>query len=263
MKKLVYIAAVTTLLFSCERDNETVATETNANNEEITVITETARSSKQEEMARVIKDVEDPSYTIAVIDNPNFGVLSEANAHQVIFGGSLPQGVSIRINGKEYVNGKEREGGSILKQGGQYRSLFGKELEVEINAGKLVKKSTMYIPKPALATKLGEERSLEIPRTGNLLGWEPDEANTTGKVALYYELYESNVIGDQNGKYKTDIILLDNNGRFTLDELINDGRCKKIYFRLVTGNTTSLNLDEKQKILFHISSYDHHEYLIK
>jgi hypothetical protein len=261
MKKILYISALSLLLFSCEQDKDNVTVETNANNEKITVITETARSNSQEEVARIINDAEDPTHTIAIIDNPNFGVISESNAHQVVFGGSLPNGVSIAIDGKEYANGNER--GSILKQGGQYRSFFGREVEVAINAGKVVKRSTIYIPKPALVTKLGEQQSLEIPRTGNELTWEPDKASTTGKVALYYELYDSNIIGDQNGKYKTDIILLDDTGRYSLDEIINDGRCQKIYFRLVTGNTTSLTLDNKQKILFHISSYDHHEYLIK
>jgi hypothetical protein len=88
------------------------------------------------------------------------------------------------------------------------------------------------------------------------LVWAPDPDNVLGKVILYYTLFDAG-----GNMLKEDGELIDDNGSYSIDNIISNPNVKSIYFRLLTGNTTSTLVNGK-KLLFSIESYDHHRYEI-
>ncbi len=213
------------------------------------------------EVSRILDDIDNPAYTVAIIDNPNYGKFSSTAGYDVIMSGTSPQNVTIALNGVVY---RPKEKGQWLQQDERLKQYYGKNVAISIGVGTSKEDFNIYVPQPALVKKLGEPRSMKIKRTGNELEWTPDLKNPSGKVSLVYELYEQadqDETDDASIMYKSDAILLDDKGQFKLDEILSDTRCKKIYFRLVSGNTASTQKIDG-KLLFHISTYDQHEYII-
>ena len=133
-----------------------------------------------------------------------------------------------------------------------------RNVHVKINSGSTVlTESDIYVPKAHLASKLGEEGGAVIGRTGNNLTWTPDNNNVSGKIILFYHLYSD----DGKTELDVDAELLDDDGSFSLDNIISNTNIKKIGFTLISGNTVSTTCNGK-KILFHIDTRDHHNYMI-
>lgn len=262
MKKLFLFLGVSLMIsfVSCKKETVVKETEKSTPMSVMDVINGVGTSLVLDgELNRIYQDVLNPDYQLGINDNPNFGQFSSTSEYDIFIGGKTPENVKVKLNGSEYVPYGQ---GSWLKQGIEFKEYFGKNVTVEIFDGNTWDSHQVYVPKQVLATKLGEPQSQIISRTGNDLHWTPDANSTTGKIALDYTLYDNDEVGSESGMYKRDILILDDNGTFSLDEILADNNCKKIYFTMVTGNTVSRIINGK-KLLFSIASYDHHEYIVQ
>ena len=267
MRKILILTTVILAIISCSKEiSDLDKTGNNTLNEPL--LSTSALISNfilpddiNSEGERISNDVFDPKYTIAVIDNPNFGTFSSTPEYDIIFGGKSPSNIKIKLNGDEYTPSTN---GQWFGQGIEYKNYYGKNVLVEIfENDNLLESSSIYVPRPILTNKLGSVGSQEISRTGNTLTWDADNTgNSSNKVALIYYLYDNNNIGSEEGLYERNLLLLDNNGLYNLDGILADTECKKIYFRLVNGSTVSCNVNGSEKLLVHISTFNHHEYIV-
>ncbi len=219
----------------------------------------TIPENTNEEARRQINDIQDPKYTIAIIDNPNFGKFSATPENDISISGKSLSDVGLTLNNVPYHADRN---GQWYKQGSVFKNYYGRNVAVNLSDSRgNTFTANMYVPRPILADQLSPAGRQEIQRTGNRLSWTRDPNNRANKVALYYVLYDNQNLGDEGGVIKTDILLLDDGVPFNMDNILSNASCKRIYFRLITGNTASTTFNN-EKVLFHISSYDHHEYLV-
>lgn len=215
-------------------------------------------SDANEEMIRIYNDVQNPDYEVAIIDNPNYGMFSSSQQYDIYLGGmtGIEDEISISLNGNIFTPNPSN--GQWQVQGLQFKDYIGTNVQVKIKSGEeLLKETSIYVPKAHLTPKLGSTNSIDINRTGNTITWEPDLANVSGKIILFYHLYDANDnIIDTDGQ-----MLSEADGSFTLDPIISDANIKKIQYSLISGNTVSTMVNGK-KLLFYINTRDHHEYYI-
>ena len=209
------------------------------------------------ETKRIFEAVQDPKYSFGIIDNPGYGTFSTKSLqYDILMSGKTPANISITLNGVPYA---AKANGQWFKQDIELKNYYGKNVAVRVNNNLTF---NMYVPKPALVRKLTTlDGTADINRTGNLLTWTRDPNSKTGKVVLYYELYDNAELG-QKGMYNNNIVLLDDNGSYNLDPIISNVKAKKIYFKMVSGNVVSF-LINGEKYLFGIDTRDHHEYNIR
>ncbi len=260
MKKIIISSLLAIGVLSCSKEREQ-QNNLSQNSSDISLTGIIARAlplGVNSETQRIYEDIQDPKYTVAIIDNPNYGKFSNSPQYDVFIGGKSKPSVSVKLNNVTY---NARPDGQWLTQGLEFKNYFNKDVSVTIKDGEAIANFVIHVPKPALVNKLGAAGSLAISRRGNTLTWSADPNNLSGKVALHYTTYNNNAIGSEEGVIKRDILLLNDNGSFNLDDIISNTAVKKIYFRLVTGNTASVKF-AGEKLLFHISSFDHHEYTI-
>lgn len=202
---------------------------------------------------RIAEDVISPDYEVSIMDNANFGSFSSNPQEDIYFSGMTPSDITIKINNETY---SPNTSGQWLNEDIFYKNYYGSRVEVTISNGTSFKKDSLYIPYPALAPRLSNGFSKEISRTGNSLSWTADANNEAEYVALVYYLYDSN-----GQLFDGDMVLIEDDGEFNMDSILSDLNISTIYFKLITGNTLAETFNDK-KILFHISSIDHHEYYI-
>jgi hypothetical protein len=209
------------------------------------------------ETKRIYAAVQNPKYSFGIIDNPGYGTFStKYPEYDILMSGKTPANISISLNGVPY---KAEANGQWCRQAIDLKNYYGKNVTLKVNNSQTF---NMYVPKPALVKKIGIPGMAEITRTGNQLTWTKDPNSATGKVVLYYELYDNSEFGSSKGMYYNNIVLLDDNGSYNLDPLISDQKAKKIYFKMVSGNAVSFVING-EKYLFVIDTRDHHEYDIR
>ena len=213
------------------------------------------------ELQRIYDDVLDADYEVAIIDNVNFGKSSSTPENDIILSGKTlsSDNISIVLNNTSYSPRSGTDGQWWVQGDNSLRNYIDADVNVRIeSAGAVLKDATIHVPKSHVATKLGDARSLTIGRTGNTLRWTPDGANSTGKVILQYFLYSD----DENALIEVDGRLLDDNGSYNIDDIIAPTSVQKIFFKLISGNTVSANVNGK-KLVFYITTMDQHEYFIQ
>jgi len=209
------------------------------------------------EMIRIYEDLQDPDYEVAIIDNPNYGKFSLNPGYDIILlGKTLPtDNISIVLNDNTF---SATTDGQWFLQNSSLKSYIGKNVEVKIMQGtSLLVDKTVYVTKAHLASKLGAPAALSIGRTGNTITWASDASNLSGKIILFYQLYDaSNVLFDSDAK-----LLNDSDGSYNLDGTLANTSIARIQFSLISGNTVSTMVNGK-KLLFYINTRDHHEYSV-
>jgi hypothetical protein len=167
--------------------------------------------------------------------------------------------VKVTVDGRSYLPDAT---GGFLKQGIEFKDYYGKTVNVSIEDAGSRKDYSFYVPKQATAKKLGQPQSNHINRTGNTLEWTPDANSTTGKLVLYYTLYKEGTTAayDDAVIYKQEAVLLDDNGQYSLDNILADTAITKINFILTTGNAVAFQTKDGKKLTFDIKSCDSHEY---
>lgn len=208
------------------------------------------------EVRRIAEAVQSPDYTFGITDNPNYGIFSSTPEYGVFMSGSTPNTIGLQLDGISI----DQSNGQWLQQGLVFKQFYGKTVEVVITNNGIVQViDSIYVPEPALTPVLGS--NLHISRSGNVLSWEADQNNPANKISLVYSLYNSADIGDISGEIKRGVLVIDNNGSYSIDHLLSDLAVKKIYFRLVSGNALAAEIDGN-KILFSIKTYDQHIYIV-
>lgn len=256
MKKTILMLCLAISLVSCNKETNEKPKSGSLSAAEIIQNMKLA-SNLDPEATRVYNDVLRPKYTVAIIDNPNFGRFSPTPEYDVCISGKSKNEVRIKVDEVEYAP----YDGQWLKQSIEFKNYYGKTVNIEIKSGAFTMSKSIYIPKQILVKQLSKPSSLNITRSNNVLRWTPDVNNKNQRVALFYDLYDNAEIG-HDGLYKRDILILDDNGEYNIDHILADKKCKKIYFRMISGNTTSAIING-EKLLFHISSHDHHEYMVE
>lgn len=251
--KLIYSILICLFIISCNETESTLSNENNKEKKALTFKDLNLLSDENQEVIRILNDINNPKYEIAIIDNPNYGEFSNAPEYDIMISGASKPNISIEIDGNTYLPSPE---GQWLKQNIDFKQYYGKEVTINITNGNDIFEFQRYIPNPILVNRLSDNESNVIERNDNELNWIPDSNNPSGKISLLYHLYDN-----EDNIYKSDAILLEDDGNFSIDEIIEDLNCHKIYFQVISGNTVSVNFQE-EKLLFHISTYDHHEYLI-
>ncbi len=238
---------------SCKKDKAV----TNSNTSSIKTTISNLRVLLNEEGRRIVDDAMDYDYSVGVIDNPNYGKFGLDPAYDVYLGGATPNDIKISLNGTEYA---AQSNGQWAKNGIEFKNYFGTKVKINISDSKNSQAYEVYVPTHALAKKLGMPQSQYINRTGNVLTWTPDPLNKTGKVALYYHL----CTGDNGDTwFANNVLLLDDNGSFSLDDVLSDTKTTKINFMLITGNVVSFITKDNKKLICFIRSCDSHEYFIQ
>ncbi len=259
MKNLFFISLILTFVFfSCTKSTEKSNDDNSVRSSEEIIKSFAKPSNLNSETSRIIDDITTPKYTVGVIDNPNYGKFSSTPEADIMISGKTPANISIQIDGDNY---SPNSNGEWLLQSGDFKKYYGKNVNIVISDGDSSHSFNVYIPKQVLVKQLSATQSNTIQKTGNNLTWVPDGNSLSGKVALFYELYNNEDLGSNSGIYKRDILLLDDNGSYNIDGLI-DNECKRIFFRMISGNTASTYFND-EKLLFFIASYDHHEYIVK
>lgn len=259
MKQILLITLlITTVLSSCKKDS--VKTDNNVKTTEQIIKNFVMPSGINDEAKRIINDVTEPDYTIAITDNPNYGKFSSTPWADIMLAGKSPSDIIIKLDGNTYT--PVNDDGMWFVQSADLKQYYGKNVEINIKDSDSSYNFNLYIPKPVLVNQLSPAQSQVITKSDNVLTWDIDENNTSDKVAFFYELYDNEDVSSSVAPYKRDILLLDNNGNYNIDNLI-DNNCKRIFFRMITGNTASFINKDGKKILFYIASFDHHEYIVK
>lgn len=260
-KKLILIAAVSSLIGSCAK----VADKTNnnsTNNSLSSLISGfVLPEDANDEVHRIFSDIQSPDYEVAIIDNPNFGKYSQTPEYDIIMGGASDNNISISLNGTEYVSQTD---GQWTKQDISLKNYYNKNVDIVFKQeGNKAQKSTIYVPKPAVFEQLSPIGSQSITRSGNQLKWESDINSTTQKVVLYYQTYSNDEPGNETGVISKGIELLNDNGSYNIDHLVSNSNVKKIYLKLISGNAFAFTTSNNKKLLFYISTHDHHEYMLE
>lgn len=263
MKSIILSMFVLVFLASCSKDITTDGSNNTSSENKVKSGSELIKSltpppGLNDEALRIFNDVQDPDYVIAIIDNPNFGKFSSSPQNDIYIAGRSENNVVLNIEDESYtpdVNGQ------WLSQSIDFKEYFGKTIEVTLSKEEEVISSEIYVTEPILVSKLGDENTNIISRSGNELTWTPDPNNTSGYIALYYKLYNDEDITNLESIYSSDILLLEDNGSFNIDYLLSE-ECRRIYLNIVSGNTVSGQLDGN-KYLFQISTNDHHEYIVR
>lgn len=255
------IVMLTSILVYCKKDDKLGNSEikkTGNHSANRTIADVEVPEDANEEMIRIFKDVQSPDYEVAIIDNPNYGQFSStAPGYDILLGGKTNPAdkISVELDGTSYSPSAD---GQWLRQNIVFKDYIGKTVNVKIKSdNNLIVEGNIYVPKAHLASKLGTSNSLNINRTGNTITWISDPNNSTGKVILYYQLFDGS-----GGIITSDATMIDDNaGSFCIDNIISGSNTKSIIFSLITGNTLSCIINTK-KLLFYINTRDHHEYFI-
>jgi hypothetical protein len=196
---------------------------------------------------------------VSIMDNPNYGVLT-ASTNDIYFSGKSNPGLTININGDNYT--ASTDGQWMHNVRAKLNDYFDNDLTIIISKGAHVERYTLHQPQKIIATNLLLNNSTEISRAGNIIHWNADAKNTSQKILLSYTLYDNAEYMNGASVIKTQSEIVDDDGEFSLDNILADAKVKRIAFKLVRGNAISF-MDEDDKMLFHISCVDHHEYVVK
>lgn len=257
MKKFIIIISalisILTIHISCNKDNEQIK-ENKPTIAQQALTAAVLPSDANAEVQRIFADVQGNKYVFGVIANPNFG---NSKSHDIYLSGKTPADLYLSINGVNYSNNN----GRWMQQSQAFGSYFGNNVTVTVKKGSSQFNKTMYIPKMVVCPKICDQYQY-INRTGNMLNWNVDQQNPMNKVAISYELYDSDDLFGNAAPYEKNIILVNNSGSYNMDNLISNPQCKRINFMIVSGNAFSFTINQ-EKYLFDLFSADHHEYLIR
>jgi hypothetical protein len=207
----------------------------------------------------IANHVEGHTQEVSIMDNPNYGAYSSTPENDIYFSGFSGNTLAITINGTKFA---ARDNGQWLRKDSKLKTYFGQNLDVQLTDGANSKSYSFYQPTQMLVTKLGQPNSLDINRTGNVISWNKDAQNTSGKVLLYYSTYNNEEYMSNEGQIDRNFVVLDDNGTWNLDQLISNSTVRRIKLQFVRGNAVSL-MSGDEKVLFHMSSVDHHEYIVR
>jgi hypothetical protein len=265
MKKILLYTSIATVIFllnACDKKGQTTLSGNSVNQNESArfAVPEAANS----EAKRIYNDMVDNDYTFGIIDNTNYGTYHPDLASHIMFSGKTEPSddISVELNDETY---SPKTNGQWLKTGIVFKNYIGVTVNVKIKSGStLLSENDIYVPSGHLASRLTLTSSEdpcknggEINRTGNTLNWTPDPANTSGYVLLKYSLCD---IGDHNLDLDAEAVL--DNGSYNIDHLLTNTSVKKIFFSLVSGNTSSAITPTGNKISFCIATFDHHTYYV-
>lgn len=219
----------------------------------------TLESELDEVLITFINSLSGAEHSVGVSDNPNFGHFSDMPEYDIFISGASDKSLKINVDGQEY---SANERGRWLRSDARLKLLYGKTVTIQMQDDRTTSNYSMYVPKPALVQKLGAPRSNEISRTGNTLKWTPDPNNTYGKVLMICRLFNTSGFGEpNNGSTASKYYLLDDDGEYSLDNILADPSAKRINFMLVTGNAVAFE-SNGVKTVFDIRCTDSHEYEI-
>lgn len=255
MKKIVSLLFVSVTFISCGKEEKVVVDTANESN----ILREIQNlSGLNAEGQRIQEDILDADYTVAIIDNPNYGRYSATPEYDIMMSGASQSGYSISINDDVYSADKD---GQWLRQSILFKDYLGTDVTIEIESPEGDSFSfERYIPSGSLAAPLAKgSQAHQISRNGNVIHYTTDEANPAEAVALVYRTWETPSLGSIDGMVDNNLILLDNSGSYNIDSLIAEPNVERIDFRLISGNTVSQVING-EKFLFYIATYDHHEY---
>jgi hypothetical protein len=269
MKKTVKIVAVATALFgmvsigfiACSKKGNNPMTNTTGNSalrEGYSLFSWLSTSGLNQNAIDLANHVDGHTQEVSIMDNPNYGSFSPSPENDIYFSGQSNSNLSISIDGFKY---SARDDGQWLRHDSKLKTYFGKNLSVKISDGSSTNTYSIYQPTQMRVVKLGQANSLNIARTGNNITWNADPLNSAGKVILYYSTYSNAEYMSNEGLVDRNFVILEDNGQWNLDNLITDQSIRRIKLQFVRGNAVSL-LSGEEKVLFHISSVDHHEYII-
>jgi hypothetical protein len=203
--------------------------------------------------------IEGHTQEVSIMDNPNFGAPT-TSTNDIYFSGKSNKGVSININGDKYT--ASADGQWMHNARTKLSDYFDKDLTITISKVDNTETYRLHQPQKINATNLLVNNSAEIMRAGTIIHWNADAKNTSQKVLLSYTLYDNAEYMSGVGAIKTQSEIIDDDGEFNLDNILADAKVKRIAFQLVRGNAVSF-MDGDDKMLFHISCVDHHEYVVK
>lgn len=217
----------------------------------------TLPADANEEVTRIAEAIVNPDYTFGITDNPNYGKYSSSPEYDIYMSGSTPPSVGLKLDG----NVINQANGQWLHQSIDYKQYFEKSVDIEItNNGVIEYSGSVYVPKPAITPLLSPD--LHINRTGNTITWEVDQNYPANKIALAYSLHRTADLNNLTDEIDRGVLLIDNNGSFSIDQLLTNTEAHKVYFRLVSGNAVGVEING-EKVLFAIKTYDHHVYAIE
>ncbi len=173
-----------------------------------------------------------------------------ANDYQLMASAAAAN-LKIWIDGQLYE--KNDSWNQFYYRGNGLENYYGKTVHVKISNGTDSAVQDMYVPQPLCASGPYKYPTYNLagPKN-NLFTWTPDPNNTTGKVAIAYQLFS-----DANGSRLGDmqyLIVDDNDGSFNMDSYI-PAAAKGYKVIFCRGNAMSFQ-DGSRKFLFTITSMD-------
>ncbi|KAB2813973.1 hypothetical protein [Phaeocystidibacter luteus] len=263
MKNLVLVLAGF-LLLSCEQKiedvNESVVSWALIQNTDV-------EGEVNPELERMYDAIVNPDFELSIYDNSSFGVHSTDRGSDLILSGKLPlSGVSLELNGNVFIP-NELDGKGFLYSGVNLNQYYGKQVQIRlIHSGGVLLDETRYFPNQAIVSRLSSTGESTISTMdSHTLMWTPDPNNTSEKVALHYELFDYSQEDEERFgdlPFEKRVIVLEDDGSFSIDDLISTPDCQMIFFEFISGNTFAKDV-QGEKLLISIVSFDSHEYNIE
>ena len=254
-KSLILSLVLLSTIISCKKESSDTSTEIQFGQFRIGL-----ESPLNDACLNFLNEMANGTYSVGVSDNPNFGNFASSHPESDIFiNGKAKPHLKIEVDNMTY---QTDDNGQILTQDINLKRLYGKEVNIKISDENTSQTYKIYVPKPALVTKLGQSQSIDINRKGNTLKWTPDPSSPFKKICLYYVPYDNPEFGGTNSTPVTaKRVFIDDDGEFSLDEILSNTNIKRINFMLISGNAVAFT-SQGVKTVFDIRTSDSHEYVI-
>lgn len=255
MNRFLLFAALSFSLVSCSKEDR----ENKSSSGFEDIVLKASTYTLNSEGLAILDEMQEASRNFAVLQTANYGefVNIKVNGTYVTHGG-------ISINSNTYLPNLGSSSYLIYDSSPPTSmvSYFGNNIVIKDNS---TSETCEFYSPAAIAGKIltqGQNMELDANQP-NILSWNKDDNNPTGKVAIYYKLYTGDMANSNTGPYLQDYVLLDDNGSYDISNLL-DSKTGSIMFILVRGNgrnLTSSNISS-DVVFFNVRSEDHHYYLV-
>lgn len=247
---------ITIISFSCSKESS--LSDNQLNNLENTKLSKKAinnfvEGDGNDEILRMLEAYQNCKKTFTISNSIQNGKKPTNSKYNATMSGNLPLGISLSLNNKVCETNAD---GILYKQGIEYKDYFGEKVNFKIlSNNNLILQKEIYIPEEIYG-RLESSENKRINRSGNIINWNSDENNVSGKVFFYYTIFDI-----ENKKIYGGIKGIEDDGSHDLDPYIKDEKVSKIVFRLIRGNLFSSVINE-EKTKFTIVSIDNHSYYV-
>jgi len=198
-------------------------------------------------------------YNISLQATANWGHFSSIPENAYTLVGKFPKDLTIELPTGSY-NSTMGTNNMVYVKSEDFEPFYGSNLTFSLENSETQEDFSLYVPKKLQATKLSPNQSMAINRGGdNIITWEADANNELGVVLLSYTS-KDNASDPLLGEIvEHDILVLQDDGEFDINSIIQNSNQKSIQFSLYRGNAVVFDGD----VLFSIISSDIHLYTIE